>query len=320
MNQKVRSNYQHLAQGLGLRLDEVGGALYGTWGTYPVAILAPNESYPYSLVVTISAVRAGSPLSREEGKQFRREHKPAVQSLTQQGSLLTMGVKPSGRMDRLQEYLGSALEALTGYLRAAGFHPCCQSCGRTVGTDACSVGGSYVHLCPDCFTAIQQDHTRMAAVREQKPENVVAGIVGAVLGSLVGVLCIILLSQLGYVAALSGLVMAVGTLKGYERFSGRMSRKGIVICLVLMLVMTYVGDQADWAIIAMRDLDLDFFTAFRAIPLLRELGAIEAANYWTNLVMLYAFVLLGAIPTTLAAVKSQRSAGVVYRAGSTRDA
>lgn len=39
---------------------------------------------------------------------------------------------------------------------------------------------------------------------------------GALLGSLVGVVSIIIFSQLGYVAALSGVIMAVCTLKGYE--------------------------------------------------------------------------------------------------------
>lgn len=49
-----------------------------------------------------------------------------------------------------------------------------------------------------------------------KKENVVAGVVGALLGSLLGVACIVLLGQLGYVAAVSGIVMAICTMKGYE--------------------------------------------------------------------------------------------------------
>ena len=76
----------------------------------------------------------------------------------------------------------------------------------------------------------------------------IGGIVGALVGSLLGVACIVILSQLGYVAALSGVVMAVCTLKGYEIGSGKLSKRGIVISVILMLVMTYVGDRLDWAI------------------------------------------------------------------------
>ena len=47
---------------------------------------------------------------------------------------------------------------------------------------------------------------RVETVREDNP---IAGLVGALLGSLIGVACIVLVSQLGYVAAVSGLVMDV---------------------------------------------------------------------------------------------------------------
>lgn len=40
-----------------------------------------------------------------------------------------------------------------------------------------------------------------------KKENLVGGVVGALIGSLLGVASIVLLSQLGYVAAISGVIM-----------------------------------------------------------------------------------------------------------------
>ena len=47
--------------------------------------------------------------------------------------------------------------------------------------------------------------------------------------------------------------MAVCTLKGYEIGSGKLSKRGIVISVILMLVMTYVGDRLDWAIMIARE-------------------------------------------------------------------
>ena len=41
--------------------------------------------------------------------------------------------------------------------------------------------------------------------RENPRDNVIAGTVGAFLGSLIGVACIVILSKLGYVSAVSGL-------------------------------------------------------------------------------------------------------------------
>lgn len=56
--------------------------------------------------------------------------------------------------------------------------------------------------------------------KEETRDNVVAGAVGAFLGSLIGVACIVLVNQLGYVASICGLVMAVCCLKGYALLGG----------------------------------------------------------------------------------------------------
>ena len=143
-----------------------------------------------------------------------------------------------------------------------------------------------------------------------------SGTVGALLGSLLGVVCIIILSQLGYVAAISGVIMAVCTLKGYELLGGKLSNKGIAIACVLMLVMTFVGDRLDWAIVVSRSLGTDFFTSFRAISYLMAEGAIDSGSYVGNLVLLYLFVLLGAVPTVIGTLRSRKQSAKIYRLGS----
>ncbi len=53
-------------------------------------------------------------------------------------------------------------------------------------------------------------------MKPERKENVLAGLVGAFLGSLIGVACIVGIGQMGYVASISGLVMAVCAIKGYS--------------------------------------------------------------------------------------------------------
>lgn len=173
-----------------------------------------------------------------------------------------------------------------------------------------------MHLCEDCYRQIEQNKTLEQAHNEQKKDNVVAGAVGAFAGSLAGVVCIILLSRLGYVAALSGVIMAVCALKGYELLGGKLTKKGIAVSIVMMVVMTYLGDRADWAIVAMSSLGLDFFNAFRLIPDFLSEGMIDAGSYWGNLALLYVFVLLGAVPTVMNAVRAKRAENLTFRLGS----
>lgn len=140
----------------------------------------------------------------------------------------------------------------------------------------------------------------------EKRENVVTGVVGALIGALIGAGSIILLSQLGYVASISGLILAVCTLKGYELLGGKLSGKGIAICVILMLLTPYVADRIDWAIMLVQefaDYGITFGEAFALIPELLADGSIEMGMYIKNLLMIYGFALLGAFSTLRTTLK-----------------
>ena len=69
-------------------------------------------------------------------------------------------------------------------------------------------------------------------------ENVVAGIVGAFLFSLVGGILTFVLYQVGFVAAISGAVGVVCAIKGYAIFAKKESLKGVIIAsLIAVLVI-----------------------------------------------------------------------------------
>lgn len=131
----------------------------------------------------------------------------------------------------------------------------------------------------------------------EKKENLLAGLVGAFIGALIGGACIILISQLGYIASVSGLVLAICTLKGYELLSGKLSGKGIVISIVLMLVTPYLADRIDWAILITQEwaeFGVTFAEAFAVFPELLKDGTVEMGAYIKNLLMIYGFALIGA--------------------------
>ena len=144
----------------------------------------------------------------------------------------------------------------------------------------------------------------MEQEKNTKRENIVGGVVGAFLGSLLGVLCTVVVGQLGYVASISGLVMAVGALKGYELLGGSLSKKGAAISLALVLVMTWFAHRLSWSISLAVALEADVFQCFQLIPRLLDSGALESRAYWGDLVMLYLFTLVGAVPTVLTGLRN----------------
>lgn len=140
--------------------------------------------------------------------------------------------------------------------------------------------------------------------QKKKRENIAAGIVGALLGSLLGVACIVVIDQMGYVASVSGFIMAICALKGYELLGGALSKKGAVISSVLVLAMTYLAHRLTWAIAIASELETGILESYRAVPYLLEAGMLEGPSYWGGLAMLYLFTLLGAVPTIISGLRS----------------
>lgn len=140
----------------------------------------------------------------------------------------------------------------------------------------------------------------------QKQEQVLPGIVGALIGSLIGAVVIVIVGQLGYVAAVSGLVMAICTLKGYEMLGKKLGTPGIIISCVLMLLMIFLAYQADWSITAAQFYETDFFTAFRAMMDLIKEGYVDSDNYFGGLAQVYLFAVIGAVPTIIAMAKGAK--------------
>lgn len=168
----------------------------------------------------------------------------------------------------------------------------CKICGTEAPDSA-------IH-CDYCDNMFEfEEQTGENKGQRHKPENIPAGILGALVGAVIGAAAIILVSRLGYVASLCGLVLAFCTLKGYELLSGSMSKVGVVICLVIMLATPYLADRLDWAILLMQDYQkqyaeaLPMTVAFQMVPdMIREEVILES-EYMASLVKLYVFTVIG---------------------------
>ena len=108
-------------------------------------------------------------------------------------------------------------------------------------------------------------------------ENVLFGIVGAFLFSLVGGVLYYLLYQMGYLAALSGLVGVICAIKGYSFFAKKESTKGTVISVIvaaLVLVAAWYlcvasdlhAAYKEWYAQGEVDFIPSFFDCVRVVP------------------------------------------------------
>ncbi len=77
--------------------------------------------------------------------------------------------------------------------------------------------------------------------KQPQEENVLFGIVGAFLFSLVGGGLYYLLYQIGYIAAISGLVGVICAIKGYSFFSKKESIRGAIISIIIAVLVLAIA-------------------------------------------------------------------------------
>ena len=297
---------QQLAEGFGLSVNGQTNVVYGNYRGYTV-LFTPVSGTIYTLSLSVTG--------QDEG-ELRRQIKeiPKISHVKVSGNAVTIEFKRGSRyLENIQEAMSGLVQALVMY----GYRNCCSKCGQQKETVLYQIEGQNTALCEDCYETLRST----AAIKKEqlaaKRENVAGGIVGAILGSLIGVAVMIILSQLGYVAALSGGVMAVCALKGYELLGGKLTGKGIVLSLVIMIAMIYFGNQLDWAIAIAQetDFEIDIFTAFRSMSYFLKEEWIDKGYYYRTLVMEYGFALLGAIPTIIGEYKSNKLKNTASKMG-----
>lgn len=299
MKKKPKELLIALTMETGLRFSEEDGALWGELQGYPVVVYLPDENYPQTFQAVFGGNLHGRTMDKADAKELRKSVK-GITNVEPTATSVSVVFRTSNAHDA-----AALLSAAANGLRQKGFTRGCQHCGKDVPTVGANVAGAYMSLCDECFETLRGQMEVSHGQYQARRENVLAGTVGALLGSDLGVAAIVIVSRLGYVASVTGLVMAVCTLLGYEKLGGKLTKKGVVICSIIMLAMTYVANQIDWAILIMQEFKIPFFQAYQSISVLLDYEAIEAGDYWGNLALIYVFLLLGAVPMIISKLRNQ---------------
>ena len=305
---------QQAATQTGLLGDETNGILTGSYAGYTVVVCPMGNFY------TIKAATRGTngmAMSPDFAKQIAKGSK-AIAGVRLQGYQWTVNVKRKSNAAKTAANITDALNYITEVMRSNNQINVCAKCGQQKPTEGIIVGNAAAVLCEDCYHSEQQAGLQRQMALESKSENVVGGVVGALLGSVLGVIVKVILGQIGFVSAISGVVMGVCALKGYELLGGKLTKKGIVVSVIIMILMVWVGNRLDWAITLRKEVYTEdsLFTVFRylgeGLRQLKDAGA-DVSGYYTNLAMQYGFSALGAVSTILSTVRNARNANTTTR-------
>ena len=287
----------------GYQYDDQLNILYGEKLGYKFAVQDHGQNQ-FRMLFSVKNTQIA--IDKMNAKEISK-YSPVISTASFKNYKLTCTIKPGFTKGSTGKNILQAIDDATEYLSSQGFEQCCEATGETEGVDLYIVGQQLSFLNPESFSQRSQELDYSEQVTLQTTENVFLGMLGAFLGSLVGVLAIVIIGQLGYVAFVSGIVMGVATIKGYELFARRLSKKGAVISIIIILLMTYFANQLDWAISIIRVYDVSIFDAFLAVNSLVAEGIIETSSYIMNLVMVYIFTVIAAIVVIVNAINASKT-------------
>ena len=289
-NMEVRA----LAERLGLRFDEELGLIFGQKEGYSLYITEVSQQNQYS--IHFSARLADGLDSKEVFRDWTAQSK-SIASVTANRYKITCLVKNGMTKKKAAAHLEEALEASLTFLRERGFVNVCEHSGEQGSIDIYQLGNQLLILSPTSFDALGASHSLDNQEYDNQSEHLVTGIVGAFLGSLIGLIVILIVARMGYVSVAGGIVMGVCTIKGYELLGKKLSKKGLVISILLMIVMTFVAQQLDSAmeLLKANKLGLEYLgEGFQYVNQAVFSNTDVPGQYWFNLALLYLFTAVGA--------------------------
>ena len=271
-----------------------------------------RDGYHFGMSFNGSQYYLMSAVASEKGfpdlKALKDHFKPIrpIKSVMTQGYRVIYVIRPSLKQTKLIENIREALDQILEYYRNNGYHNCCEVCGKVCDSGLYMVGGQARFLCDEDYLDLSQRILQRNEEISQMQGSLLAGLVGAFLGSLIGVVAIILFGQIGFVSALSGVIMGVCAIRGYEILGKKVSILGLILTCLIMLGMCYLANRIDWSITVARALDWNFFDAFRLCEeVCRWSEVID--SYFASLAQVVLFTLVGAAPSIANAIKGTKN-------------
>lgn len=193
-----------------------------------------------------------------------------------------------------------------------GYVQCCRFCGEEKDVEVCSINGTLNLMCSECFSKVEITQEPVKKV------NTPLGILGALVGSLIGIIAWVVIYKLGYIAGITGFIMAFGCFKGYQMLGGRMDKKGVWISLGISIVMLAVAEMISLGLeiytVYGEYVSLSLIDAFRLLPYMLGEGEVLGAVV-EDLLFGYVFMALASFTFVKNAYMSSSTDGVIEKLG-----
>ena len=128
-------------------------------------------------------------------------------------------------------------------------------------------------------------------------------------GSLVGVVLWLVVYKLGYIAGISGAVMVICAMMGYNKFGKKLDLKGIIICVVLCIGMIYISERLSVSMELYQEFsdygyDVSFFDCYKSMYDVLD-AADTMSSFWGELAVGYLLFVVASVSYIINSIRTR---------------
>ncbi len=180
-------------------------------------------------------------VSLEEINLFLKENSKKYRAKPAQINGSAVSVLLNSEVKRIKpEDVAVFVDEATAFLAEHGYSSRCAVCGQDSGEGYTLQGGFVQQMCAPCHEKLAAATTEIKRERAETG-SYLTGLVGAVLGGIIGIIPWVLTGMLGYIAGISGFIMAFLSYKGYLLLRGKRGPGMTWIMIIVLIVFTYIA-------------------------------------------------------------------------------
>ena len=293
MNRMKNELIKAITRETGLVYDVHSETFNGIRHGYSFLVNGTGEADEVELRCTV--LRNGQPLREAEVPPLSGKF-PFLKDLEGRGNSLVMHIRELDS-DVSAHQVRTILDELPAYLSSLGFRNVCEECGREEVTVFNYATGTPKLLCRNCVAQHPEmpkgiDIAKKEQEERKQLERPLAGILSGLLGIVIGVLVFQLFYRLDGDTFFASIAAAAELPFMYKLLGRSLTKKGVIICVVMILLCILIGETSTWAS-ELHKLypQASYIDCFTFVPSLVGAGMVSGASFYGA----YAYDFFGAV-------------------------
>lgn len=302
-----------IATDLGLQFDSEARVMYGEREGFLLVIEGTETKNVFN--ISFSAKQGSEGDLIEDGEILwneLKEQSKAINAISFDGYLTSIVVKGGMTKGKAVETLWTAIQDIVDFLLNHQFVQVNAETGEEGPIGLYQIGDAIFFIDDATFQDYRAEVQDTVQAYEERKENFLLGIVGAVIGVIIGGAVALLVARLGYVSVLAGIALGFCTIKGYEILGKKLTKKGVVVSAILMVLTVFLVNQLDYTLFLMDEYSLPFDVSWSLFNEETFKGNFPE-NYFLELGKLAVFTLGGAWISVQSALEGKKNRAIARK-------